>query len=283
MHWSPNGEEELARRRAAGLPVGVDLRRRNRGLAGPSWPWRGTAPVSINSLGTTAALATVELTSYPGLLQCQNCHVEMTSSYSITLQYCLASSITANSLVFWATSADSSGCLGYLNSPAPNGATCTAPDPITTQNFLDCAGTVSWITGVPPATPVLNNPNTFNAALNIEAYTSGNANLNFLLNSNGYPSSLTTPPSFFSTGGCTSSQSSNTCTQQPIIPYSTAKSISIVTGFTADIRTSMTAAAVLSGVFSGGLQVGISGTSTGYMLGGKCKCSRLPLNSYPCA
>ena len=285
MHYTPDGEGEVARRAAAALPLGADLRRRRRSLLGNSvtWPWAGSVPtININSVGSapsTATVTSVELTSVPGLLACQQCHAEYAATYSVTYQFCLGSTVTvppaagapppaaaaAAPSVLWYTSNDATGCLGA----APAGtAACPALTPITTANFLDCAGSGTWISNVGTAgaagavLPPAMAANTVNAALNIEAYITGSASVSLVLNSNGFSANG-------NTGGCAGSTDSSTCAQQQVVPFTTALLIQITTGMTAEVAASLTGAVVYTGQLAGNLAVGISGTAASLKLGGR--------------
>lgn len=91
LKWDPNAAREVARRRAAGEPLGEDVRRRTRGrdLADTV---TGTGSVSINWNGQTGAAAAATVDSIdvippaPGLMTCKNCFAYIAASYSVTFQ-----------------------------------------------------------------------------------------------------------------------------------------------------------------------------------------------------
>ena len=300
LHWTPDGEGEVARRRAEGLPVGSDIRQRS--LQRPvQWPWTGNLPtgqLNVNSMGpqpTSAVTATIELTQTAGLLQCKNCFAVFQGTFSVTFAYCLGSNLAAAAaapnpalIPFWFTSQDSTGCLGQPGASAPIPGTAggtpstvcpIVPDLITSSNFVDCSPAIAWINnaavtgstapsiqGSTAATATaLGTGTTFNAAVNIEAYMSGTATVQFDWSSNGFSSG--SGPS--NTGGCTQSTDSSTCTPFTVVPYSPALSITIAPGISAVIQGGMTAAVVYSGNLAGTLRLGTSASVAGFKLGGK--------------
>ena len=288
LHWTPDGEGEVARRRAEGLPVGADIRRslQQRPV---QWPWSGNLPtgqLNVNSVGpqpTSATTATIELTQTAGLLQCKNCFAVFQGTFSITFAYCLGSNLAAAAAgptpaltPFWFTSQDSTGCLGQTAPSAPVPGTSTAtcpviPNTITTTNFADCSPAISWINNAAvtssTTTPSIQGTpaTTFNAAVNIEAFMSGTATVQFEWSSNGFSSG--SGPS--NTGGCTQSGDSSTCTPFTVVPLSPSLSITIAPGISAVIQGGMTAAVVYSGNLAGQLRVGTSASVAGFKLGGK--------------
>ena len=245
------------------------MRRRLRGLAGVTWPWTGASPnINLNSEGvnpTKASLSSIAISS-TGFVDCLNCHAEIApSTYSITFQYCLAA-VQSSKTVFWATSSSSDGCLGYSAAATLYPwQKCTTPNLISTQNFLDCAPSVSWISGSTTNQPSLISSNSLNAALNVEAFLSGDMSSNLILASNGISGSG-------STGGCANSITSSSCTPQTLIPLSSALVISITTGLTAVIKVGMTGAAVYSGALTGSIEAGVQASAKAFKVGGKSEC-----------
>ena len=106
LHWNPNAAEEVARRRAEGLPVGGESRKRS--LVTKD----GTlADLRLNWDGTKAITTNYEfVSSKAGLLTCKNCYAFLAAQYSFTLQFCLYGYFAGS--YYWWTSDDFTGCIG---------------------------------------------------------------------------------------------------------------------------------------------------------------------------
>lgn len=108
FRWDPDTDREVARRRAAGLPVGVDARRRlkkvNLGSMNMGMNWNGDAAAPA------AANATIELVSgTPGLLTCVNCFAYVQAVYNIEFDFCLGINIL--NFIYFYTANDMSGAI----------------------------------------------------------------------------------------------------------------------------------------------------------------------------
>lgn len=137
LKWDPDAAREVARRRAAGEPLGTDARRRlaaDRGLGtvGDSKSiglnWNG-----IIGSGAAAEQETVEAFPSPGLLTCSNCFAYLGVSYSVSFQYCIGLEV-ANQMVFF-TSENSRGDMTSFVVPFQDR---TVSSSLTAANMADC-------------------------------------------------------------------------------------------------------------------------------------------------
>lgn len=265
MTWDPDAARAVARRRAAGQPVGVDARRRLRGRDLKTVNL-GSASLGMNWNGDTAKPESVNKTidlvpTFPGLLSCENCFAYVQAVYNLEYNFCLG--INVLNFIWFYTSNVMTGEI--TNSDLLRGWRAkSAKAVLTAENLYDCtAAFAPWAAAAADNkdgdwVPEQTHPNSaysryINAAFNVDAKVGGTAAFNFLVTSKGFSTAGIYPPT-----GCNiaaGAADSSACAAPAVLASSPLIVLSL--GYvSATIWSGLLASATWSGTLTGSLKVG---------------------------
>jgi hypothetical protein len=255
LRWTPNGDGEVARRLAAGEPVGADARRRRRELLAASGALAGFA-VNYDTAANTITKPSITIVA-GDVLTCENCYAHFSGTYAVTVKLCLGLSVTAYSRLITLDNQDK-----WTSGGSSIGGIATDAQ-LADCKSLATTGTNSWVNPTTGAQSMA-----LNSALYIEAYIEGQGGVGFGLSSKGFSTTGTFGSS------CTSATDSSTCTPANVADFNVPPALTLaLTGVSANINIKVKAAALYSGSVAGDFSFGASasiGTAANkFKLGGK--------------